>query len=348
MIAPRPRRERREAVRVRVRVPATSANLGSAFDCAGLALQLHNEVMLELGDRDAVDVEGEGSGELGLGPDNLVVASARRLFEATGTPTPRLRVRMRNAIPLGRGLGSSSAAIVAGLVGANALLGSPCSEKDLLRHAVEIEGHGDNVAAALYGGLTLYVAGDGGGTPVRLPVPASLQAVVYIPDQRVPTKAARAALPTSVPRADALFNVARSALLVAALGCGRLDALRTAMEDRLHQPYRASLFPAAGALVEAALDAGALGSAVSGAGPTILALVREDTRGPVLEALDRCARGRGLAGRSLATGIARKGATIVRASGSSRIDSLRVTIARKPAASGWRARDAQAGSGERA
>ena len=315
---------------MRVRVPATSANLGSAFDCAGLALEVYNEVALAIGDRDSVEVEGEGAGELGLGPDNLVVAAARRLYEETGEPPPRFRVAMRNAIPLGRGLGSSSAAIVAGLVGANFLLGSPYGDDDLLRHAVAIEGHGDNVAAALLGGLTLYADGDRGGTALRLPVPTGLRAIVYVPDDRVPTKAARAALPASVPRSDALFNVARSALLVAALGCGKLEALRPAMEDRLHQPYRAALYPAAAALIEAALDAGALGSAVSGAGPSVIALVSEDGCGRVREALELCARSHGLAGRTLAAGIARRGALVIRASGSSQIRGGHVTMTRKP------------------
>lgn len=300
-----------ERARVRVRTPATSANLGSAFDCAGLALQIYNDVTLEPAVHDSVAIEGEGASELDSGPDNLMLVAARRLFEAAGRPPPRLRVAMRNAIPLGRGLGSSSAAIVAGLVAANALVGSPCSDEELLGHAVAIEGHGDNVAAALHGGLTLYAASGVSGSAVRLAVPSSLRAVVYIPDQRVPTKQARAVLPETVPRTDALFNVARSALLVAALGCGQLDALRTAMDDRLHQPYRARLFPFAAGLIQAALDAGALGSAVSGAGPAIIALAREHELPAIEAAFERTARAQGLSGRIVATGVETHGARLL-------------------------------------
>jgi len=261
---------------VHVRVPASSANLGSAFDTAALALTLYNHVTIQRSEVERVTVRGQGANRIGQNDDNLVLRSAKTLFAHVGMPTPPLSITMRNSIPLGRGLGSSSAAIVAGLVGANVLLDEALTREELLSLAVHLEGHGDNVAAALYGGFTVYVAG--GGVPsVPMPSSVTLHSVVFIPDQHVPTSQARAVLPDVVPRADAIFNVGRAALLVSAMSHGRLAALRIAMDDRLHQVYRSQLFPEGLLLRDAALRAGALGSAVSGAGPTILALAESTT-----------------------------------------------------------------------
>jgi homoserine kinase len=294
---------------VSVRVPATSANLGSAFDCAGLALAIYNDLTVARADHDQIVVIGEGQGEVGLGPENLALRAIEALFRATGNARFPLHLVLNNGIPLGRGLGSSSAAIVGGLVAANLLLGSPCDKQALLKLAVELEGHGDNVAAALHGGLTLYVKGDDHPTLVTLPAPTRFTCVLFVPDVRVATNAARAALPASVPRSDAVFNVGRAALLVAALALGQKGALRVAMQDRLHEQYRSSLFPAGTRLCEAALASGALGSAVSGSGPTIIALAdNRDIVAAVEQALRREADTLGVSGKVQSVSVASRGA----------------------------------------
>ncbi len=295
--------------RVAVRVPATTANLGSAFDCAGLALAIYNDLFVARGEVDHIEVVGEGYGEIGLGPENLALRAIDALFHATGNHRYPLNLVLHNAIPLGRGLGSSSAAIVGGLVAANHLLGSPCDNRFLLKLAVELEGHGDNVAAALHGGLTLYVESKDESTLVALPAPERLTCVLFIPDARIATALARDALPESVPRGDAVFNVGRAAMLVAALSLGHTAALRVAMQDRLHEQYRSALFPAGKRLREAALGAGALVSAVSGAGPTTIAFAdNPEVKTAVEAALRREATTLGVSGSVRSIAIEQTGA----------------------------------------
>ena len=259
-------------MKVRVRVPATSANLGPGFDALGLALALHNEVEAETAVRTTVAIEGEGAGRLPSTDKNVVVRGIRLAYDAVGRAPGAWAVRCTNRIPPARGLGSSAAAWVAGIVAGNALLGSPLDRDALFRLAVRAEGHPDNVAAAIYGGLTV-AAGEGDeALAVSLPVPSSLVWVVLIADAMSSTIDARAVLPASVSRADAVFNVQRVALLVASLQSGRIDALRTALDDRLHQPFRRALFPWLPEAVHAARAAGALGCVLSGAGPSLLAV----------------------------------------------------------------------------
>jgi homoserine kinase len=297
-------------MRVRVRVPASSANLGPGFDALGLALALYNEVSLEGADGVRVSVEGEGAGRLDTGPGNVVVRGARMAFEAAGRPFRGVAVHCVNRIPLSRGLGSSAAAWVGGLVGANAVLGDPLDRLELLALAARAEGHPDNVAAAILGGLTVSCADGDGVAAVALPVPADLGWVVLVPEVESATREARAVLPDAVPRADAVFNVQRVSLLLAALG-GRPDLLGRAMQDRLHQPYRLRLFPWMDKVMAAARDAGALGCVLSGAGPSLLAVVR-GTPAPVAEALERALRTAGLAGRALALEVDAAGARCAR------------------------------------
>jgi homoserine kinase len=261
--------------RVKVTVPATSANLGPGFDSLGLALALHNEVILAEHDAVSVTVEGEGAARLDMGERNIVVRGARSVFELTGRPFKGIRASLLNRIPPGRGLGSSAAAWLGGVVGANALLGNPLDRQGLLDEAARLEGHPDNVAAALLGGLTVACWADGKVAAVSLPVPAEIRWVVLIPELEGATSDARAVLPDSVSRADAVFNVGRACLFLAALGGGRTDLLAYAMEDRLHQPYRRRLFPWMEAVTAAAVSAGALGCVLSGAGPSLIAAVRE-------------------------------------------------------------------------
>ena len=259
---------------VHVRVPATSANLGPGFDALGLALGLYNEVTAAEAESVSVRLQGEGIGRLPATSDNVVARGVRQAFEAAGRPFRGVALECVNRIPTARGLGSSAAAWVGGLVAGNALLGAPLSREALLALAARAEGHPDNVAAALYGGLTVSCAlGEGRIVSVSLPVPAALRWVVLVPETTSSTAEARAVLPESVPRADAVFNVQRVALLLAGLQQERADLLAAAFDDRLHQPYRRRLFPWLSAVIEAARAAGAVGGALSGAGPSVLAAV---------------------------------------------------------------------------
>lgn len=296
---------------VEVAVPASSANLGPGFDSLGLALQLYNRLQMEATDGPTtVTVSGEGAGALESGADNLVYRSVQRLCREVGREAPALRIEMENAIPVSRGLGSSSSAIVGGLVGANTLLGEPLSQEDLLRLAVEIEGHPDNVAPALLGGLQVTAVTDAGLVHLTLPVPPELRAVVCIPAVAVSTEAARAALPSTYSRADAVFNLGRSALLVAALTGGRYDALGAAMEDRIHQPYRASLVPGFIEALSTAREAGAVGACLSGSGSTMLALTTAN-EAEIGEAMVAAVRQAGAGARWLALDVDRAGARVL-------------------------------------
>jgi len=285
-------------MRALVRVPATSANLGPGFDALGLALALYNEVSLAEADELVVSIDGEGAGRLDTGPDNVVARAAQMAFEAAGRPFRGAAIHCVNRIPLQRGLGSSAAAWVGGLAAANALLGEPIDRMGLLTLAARAEGHPDNVAAAVLGGLAVSCAEGAAVAAVRLPVPPALRFVVLVPEIESATREARAVLPNEVSRGDAVFNVQRVSLLLAALASGRTDLLATAMQDRLHQPYRLRLFPWMDAVAAAARKAGALGCVLSGAGPSILAVVPEGAEG-VARAMEHALKDAGLSGRAL-------------------------------------------------
>src|SRR5574337_311428 len=218
-------------MRVRIRVPASPANLGPGFDALALALALHNEVEIEEADRLTVAVEGEGAGRLATGAQNVVCRGVQMAFDAAGRRLRGARIRCLNRIPLNRGLGSSAAAWVGGLVGGNALLGEPLGRDAVLALAAKAEGHPDNAAAALFGGLTVSSTVGDRVTAVSLAVPDDLRWVVLVPDSEASTREARAVLPESVPRADAVFNVQRVSLLLAALGTRRAELLDLAMQD---------------------------------------------------------------------------------------------------------------------
>jgi len=261
---------------VKVRVPASTANLGPGFDALGMALGLYNEVEVELaGHGLSLEITGEGAERLqALGERNLVSRTVTQTLRHFGVPTEGLRVRMLNRIPLSRGLGSSSAAIMGGVAAAAALAGVAAEPEALLDLALPFEGHPDNITPALLGGLTVATLVDGKVRCVKLPVPAGLLAVAVIPEFHLSTALARKALPPTVPRTDAVFNVGRVALLLAAMQASRLDLLREAARDRLHQPYRAPLVPGMSEVLEEGERAGALACFLSGAGPTLLALVQ--------------------------------------------------------------------------
>ncbi|PWB77696.1 MAG: homoserine kinase [Candidatus Methylomirabilota bacterium] len=264
--------------RVRVRVPASTANLGPGFDTLGMALSLYNEVELsDEGEGLQLHVEGEGKVDLErAGERNLAVQAARETLRDLGFEPAGLRVRQINRIPLGRGLGSSAAACLAGVAAAAGLAGVQLSTDELLARALPFEGHPDNVTPALMGGLTTSALVAGRVVAANIPVPVYLTAVVVIPDLILPTKRARAVLPTQVPFADAVFNLTRLALLLTGFAADRPDLLAPGTEDRLHQPYRAALIPGMEAILEEGRQAGALATCLSGAGSSLLALVNAD------------------------------------------------------------------------
>jgi len=261
---------------ITVRVPATTANLGPGFDCLGMALDMWNEVSFHPGGEGIhVHIEGEGADKLPHNRNNLILQAAARLYEISEVSFPSsLEMNCRNAIPTSSGLGSSASAVIAGLVGAKKLLNSPISDLDLLALAAEFEGHADNVAACLLGGLVVAVKAESGWIAEKVPM-QPLKAVVVLPDIALSTRQARAVLPESINRKDAIANVGRAALLVQALRDGRKDLLVTAMQDCLHQPYRLKLMPGAQEALQAAHKAGAYGAALSGAGPSLIAFADE-------------------------------------------------------------------------
>ncbi|MEU4793536.1 homoserine kinase [Micromonospora tulbaghiae] len=259
---------------MRVRVPATSANLGPGFDALGLALGRHDDVTAEVtGGGVRVSVTGEGAGELPSDERHLIVTAMRATFDALGAQPAGLALECVNRIPQARGLGSSSAAIVAGVLAARALVADGEQRLDddaALRLAAELEGHPDNVAPCLLGGFTIAWTEPGGARAVSLPVAPAVRPTVFVPAERGLTSVARAALPATVPHADAASNAGRAALLVHALTADPA-LLLPATVDRLHQDQRAPGMPATAALV-AALRAADVAAVVSGAGPTVLAL----------------------------------------------------------------------------
>ncbi|MBI1793103.1 MAG: homoserine kinase [Chloroflexi bacterium] len=271
-----------------VKVPATSANLGPGFDALGLALDLWNESVFEtdsVTDEQtnqriaiSIDINGEGAGKLPENKNNLILHTAHRLAEQTGKSLPSFRLRCINRIPLGSGLGSSAAAILTGLLGANALLGNPLSRDEILNLAAEMEGHPDNVSAALMGGLVVSTIVNEEIIAHKIDV-GPMAITVVTPDLHFPTQQARAALPKQVSMKDAVYNISRAVLAAKAFECGDLELLGRVMEDKLHQPYRLPLIPGAQTVMNAAKRAGAAAVALSGAGPSLIAFSAKQDAG---------------------------------------------------------------------
>ena len=255
---------------VKVSVPATSANIGSGFDSCGLALSLYNTAAFE--EFDGVDITSSDGTFVPSTPGNLIYRTAKEVYALCGRPFHGLRIVQTNPIPMARGLGSSSACIAAGILGANALLGGPLEEKDILTFATKLEGHPDNVAPALLGGLTSSVFEDGVVYSVKRNVDEDLCFAAIVPDYKLLTEAARAALPKQVAHKDAVYNLSRAALVPAAFCEGRHDLLGIATEDKLHQPYRMPLMPGSREVFGLAKQCGAKAVYVSGAGSTVMAV----------------------------------------------------------------------------
>ncbi|MFI8631312.1 homoserine kinase [Microbacterium sp. NPDC077663] len=295
---------------VAVRVPATSANLGPGFDTLGLALSVHDELVVTALDGPGLEIEvtGEGSADVPTDASHLVVRSMAYAFEAVGRPMPGIRLRAHNVIPHGRGMGSSGAAVVAGLLAAQGLLEGDVTlgPETLLRLATELEGHPDNVAPALFGGLTIAWMDQDGPQHKKLAVHRGVSPLVFVPDFTMSTSVARGLAPLHVTREDAVFNVSRSALLIAALTQSP-ELLMAATEDKLHQSYRAQAMPATDALVQSLRSAG-FAAVVSGAGPSVLVLA--DGPGRRLEAVEFAARSTDTPWKPLLLAVDVRGGTV--------------------------------------
>ncbi|MBN2847381.1 MAG: homoserine kinase, partial [Coriobacteriia bacterium] len=273
----------------RVIVPASSANLGPGYDSFGLALGIHNECEGELAREWRIEVGGEGAGRLSTGADNAVLRAMARLFEAAGKPGLRAEVICHNGIPVGRGLGSSSAAVVGGLVLADALLGSRFDRQRLLELATSIEGHPDNAGAALCGGFVIAARDATGVRCTHIEPAGGLAAVVVVGESELPTGEARRTLPTAVPHHDAAANAAAAALLAHGITVGSAAAIAAGMRDSIHERYRAHLVPDMGQVSELLGSIGAGPAVLSGAGPSMLALVSAGSDELALERARRCA-----------------------------------------------------------
>lgn len=283
---------------VTVRVPATTANLGAGFDCLALALDLWNVCTFTAAPGDVrVEVAGEGAGQLPVDAHNLIAHAFFEVYRRLGRLLPvGVHIGCENGIPLGSGLGSSAAAVVAGIAGANAFLGNPLTPLDMLRIANELEGHADNAAAALFGGLTVVTSDSTGFPLVQKMECQTWQVTAVLPDFKLPTVQARRALPVEVSMRDAVFNIGHSLLAVEALRVGNRELLLRALEDRLHQPYRLKLIPGAEAAMQAARTLGAP-AVLSGAGPSIVAFP-DDNPEAVQSAMQEAFRDAGLTSRA--------------------------------------------------
>lgn len=256
---------------VSVKVPATSANMGSGYDSIGIALDLYNVITMEESDQiDITDVNGQ---KIPTDDTNLIYQCAKKVYDICGKPLSGLKITEDCAIPQTRGLGSSSACTVAGILGANALLGDPLSQENVIDLAASIEGHPDNSTPAILGGFCVALLEYGKVWSVRVPMNGTVDFITFIPDFELSTEKARAALPKQVAHHDAVFNLARAALLAGSLVTGKLENVGVAVGDCLHQPYRFGLIPDGTEVVHAAKCMGALGAFISGAGPSIIAVV---------------------------------------------------------------------------
>lgn len=262
-----------------VRVPATTANLGPGFDVLGMALNLFNTVELEETGVPGFQIEiaGEGIGILPCTEENLVVRAINTLFRQADYSSPGWKLRLGNKIPLQSGLGSSAAAIIGGLLAANAVAGSPLTDQEILNLAIAMEGHPDNVAAALLGGVVVVVKDDSNYVYTRFTPPEGLAVYAVVPGMTLSTQVARSVLPHSYPADDVVFNLGRVALLTVALREGKWDLLAAGVQDLLHQPYRSGLVPGFPEMQDAARDAGAYGAVLSGSGPTVIAFAPPDS-----------------------------------------------------------------------
>lgn len=266
---------------IRVDVPATSANLGSGFDSLGVALTLYNRVWMEVSDQTHISSKDDIA--VPADKSNLIYWSANHLYETCGKKLPGLTIMQENNIPMTRGLGSSSACIVAGLVGANRFLGNPLTKNDLINLASEMEGHPDNTTPALMGGLVTSAIDSNRVYSVSVPVATNIRFGVFIPNFELKTEVARGVLPDTYTREQAVYNLSRSALMTSALFSGSLENLRVAVQDKLHQPYRKGFISGIETVFRTSYELGSYGTYISGAGPSIISIIDDKNEQTFLE-----------------------------------------------------------------
>jgi len=296
-------------MKILIKVPATSANLGPGFDALGLALDLWNETTITPAKDFAVTVASEGAERLASGKNNLVVRAAQRLAERAGKLLPPFHAECMNQIPLSSGMGSSCAAILTGLLAGNMLFESPFSREEILNLASEMEGHSDNVAPALLGGLVVSTMNADRVIAHQIPVGTDVHITIALPDFYLPTKQARAVLPKKISVKNAVHNISRAVLVTEAFRNGDLTLLGEAMTDKLHQPYRLKLIPGAQSAMDVAKEAGANAVALSGAGPSLIAFSSKAEAG-IGESMKRAFEAVGLTARIFNLGISGRGAEI--------------------------------------
>lgn len=275
---------------IRVRVPATSANLGPGFDTLGLALSLYLQVDIEWSDSNIIEFAGEGVQNINSLPEhNLIWQAARRVFQAAGRQ-PAMKLSIHNEIPIGRGLGSSAAAIVAGLTAANELLGNPLDKKQLLALAVDMEGHPDNVVPALIGGLTVAMEDNNEVYCQKVDFPEDISVVVVVPEFELSTEVSRSVLPQQIDLKVTVNNLQRACFLLASLHNRDFSNLDKAMDDQIYQPLRKQFIPGFDQVINAARSHGAMGTALSGAGPSMLAFCSAGEQERVAQAMQEAFR----------------------------------------------------------
>lgn len=246
---------------IEIRVPATSANLGPGFDVLGLAIDRYNTFTFSAAEK------------CNLPEDHLVYKAYRYTFQTLGKPIVEVKITVKGDIPISRGLGSSAACIVGGIMGANAMLGEPLDKNEILKLATEIEGHPDNVSPAIFGGLMISVMDHDRILTNKMPISDLIKFIAIVPDFELSTEMARSVLPKMIPHKEGIYNVARVSLLLSAFATGRMDLIKEGLNDRLHVPYRSALIPGYQKVVDHAYQTGAIGCFLSGAGPTIMCMV---------------------------------------------------------------------------
>lgn len=261
---------------IKLKIPATSANLGAGFDALGLALSYYNYVNME--ETDGCCITSLDGSEIPTDETNLIYHTAKTLYDICGKPFKGLKIEQTNHIPMARGLGSSSACIIAGLMGANHLMGMPLSLDETVDLSAQIEGHPDNTAPALLGGIVTAVFDGKKVHWVKQEVFTTLKFIAVIPDFELKTEKARACLPSEISHKDAVYNLSRAALFSASLLTGKYENLRTAVDDKLHQPYRMELIPHAKDVFDIAYTNGAYAAYISGAGPCLMTVVDAENK----------------------------------------------------------------------
>ena len=259
-----------------IKVPATSANMGPGFDCVGVALELYNELWVEETDG-GIDISSADGRDIPKGEKNLIYTTIKGFYDREGLKLPGVKIVQKDSIPMTRGLGSSAACIVGGLLAANAMSGRNYTVDRLALMAAELEGHPDNSNPALMGSMVVSAMHDGEMSRIKINVPENLTFGVLIPNFALSTAESRAVLPKEYTRAQAVFNSSRTGLLIAAMMTGNLEALRVAVDDEIHQPYRKKLIRNYDDIFEKARENGSLAEYLSGAGPTLMTLITDET-----------------------------------------------------------------------